>query len=100
MEVTIEIDIAEENDGYQYIFLYPNSVTSSSILKTSTGDEAKKQFDLGGTGAQSSYSRKTVTFTFDLANLNTHQICVRYGADGVGDDTWYNRDLKVTIKIF
>ena len=49
----------------------------------------------GGSGV-SGWSTETVTFTIYIDDL-TDSIYIRYGASGEGDDTWYNKNVKVTI---
>ena len=88
--ITLSMDVCEKNDGYQYVFIYSDP--------TSTGDGnllADHKFDHGGSGV-TGWSRETVTFTVYIDDL-TDSIYIRYGASGEGDDTWYNKNVKVTI---
>ena len=77
----------EINDGYQYVFVYPEYSSSAMMIWGSpaidtSGSETTQQFYV----------------TFDLEDIND-KICILYGASGTGKDDWLNYNLEVNVSI-
>lgn len=86
--IKITLDVKEEDDGYQYLFLYNGASDSSELLK-------EIKFEHG-----SGYKNKNyLTHTFYVYNINLSKLddilVVRYGASGNWEDTWKNKNLKI-----
>ncbi len=89
--VYITITIWEEYDGYQYIMLYNG---------TGTGDKElwNVQLEHGGGGRDTWKQEYNYLAKISIDDIsNTNVLCVRYGASGVGNDDWYNSNLKILI---
>jgi hypothetical protein len=94
--VVIEIDVKEVNDGYQYIFLYDNFLTTGNEL-------GSYQFEHGPGTKKTTYNLPeepyTFVFTVSLANL-TNSFVIRYGASGNNDDDWKNKNIRVSYMFY
>lgn len=110
LKVTVTLEISEKNDGYQYIFLYKNkNCNSNDVSLDSLWDQYIKGEDdsdpncLYGyrhehTAGKVDTSWATVTFekTVMLSDLKD-DLYLRYGASGKDEDTWYNKNVVVTV---
>lgn len=92
VNITLQIDIKEISDGYQYFFLYNGVENTSTLL-------AEQQFEHYPGDENTTY--KTYTITFDsipLNRFNSNDIVIRYGASGVDNDDWVNKNLRVSLE--
>lgn len=93
MDITLNFEVAELYDGYQYVFLYQKeSSGSDNILLDS------KDMDIGGNSVSRDYQSMTLNFyDIELVKIMNNKLFVRYGASGAGNDTWLNKNFKVTV---
>lgn len=111
LKITVKLDVAEVDDGYQYIFLYSNTDCAGTNISSITDafdkyvfgkDEADPsliymyKFAHGGDGAYTSWGIVSFTVTIDTDRL-TDDLIVRYGASGKLGDDWRNNNLVVSI---
>lgn len=111
LEVKISMEISEKNDGYQHVYIYKDTNCISS--NTSVMDlwdkyvEGQKtdndpsmlhwqRFDYGGEGVSEEWGKVTVTALLKLEDLKD-SLYIRYGASGKEADTWYSRNVVVTV---
>jgi len=111
LQIKLTALVSEKDDGYQYIFLYKNQQCNSSDIgslddfydKYVFGEDETdpnllygKQFEHGGSVADSSWQLVTLETTISLDNME-NDLYIRYGASGKNDDTWYNKEVTVEI---
>ena len=92
VNIILQIDIKEISDGYQYFALYNGVENTSTLL-------AEQQFEHYPGDENTNY--KTYTIAFDSIPLNkfySNDIVIRYGASGVDNDDWANKNLKVSLE--
>ena len=111
IKIVISIDVAEKNDGYQWIFLYSDyakcktSQKDNYTLKCSGCGELSCnviKLDSSGDDIQKDYVTETRTLYVNIQDikdgeLNKDSLYIVYGASGEDSDTWYNRNLEVTF---
>lgn len=90
LTVKVYMEISEENDGYQYVFIYSNSTSTDE-----DGLLSEHKYDHGGSGV-TGWSPMIFTSTVAIDDI-TDSLYLRYGASGDNEDTWYNKNVKVTI---
>jgi hypothetical protein len=89
MTVEITMDVREVNDGYQYIFIYDDTSTTTRLRGA--------QFE--HTPGEKNTAWKTYVFYLEVAvaNLNNNDFVIRYGASGQFEDDWQNENIQVQI---
>lgn len=93
MYIELQFDVAEKNDGYRYVFLYQKEKKAADNILLFT-----EQFDYEN--LQTDYiNRKIEINSIDLINIIDNKFFIRYGASGTGNDTWYNKNLMIKIKL-
>lgn len=111
LKVFVYLDVAEENKGYQYVFLY--SSTDCRAGSTSLEDLFDKyvngkdpedpgllftyRYEHGGTEKCTTWGKMSFMAEIPIADL-TDNLYIRYGASGEKEDTWYNRNVYVVIE--
>ena len=92
--MTIEFYAYEVNDGYQYFWIYNGTSDTSKNLY---GKEFEHK-----PGSKDSNARKYIynDIEFNLSDVISNSVYVRYGAAGSGEDNWVNYNLKVSIRIY
>ncbi len=90
----IEFYAYEINDGYQYFWVYNGNQDTSKNLY---GKEFEHK-----PGSKDGTARKYIfnDIEFNLSDMITNRVYIRYGAAGSGEDNWVNYNLKVNIKIY
>ena len=111
IDVEITLDIREENDGYQYIFLYKDSVLPDEEMDlmefydkyvfgegTDTDPSLLHAFkhEHGSGEKDTSWKRVTLKKSLRISDLK-NDLYIRYGASGKEEDTWKNKNVVVTI---
>ncbi len=95
--VTIKMAMKEKNKGYQQVFLYPRK-------DTAYGEYVQKiEVEYGGSKLNDHYSDVYFYFkSLPLSEFVTNDslgLVIRYGATGAGEDTWFNKELTVTVTV-
>lgn len=85
----IKMDVREENDGYQYLFVYDDSQSNTYL----TGGK----FEHSPGSLNTNYATYYFYFEIAIANIKENDIVLRYGASGKNEDTWDNKNLSVQI---
>lgn len=108
--VVVSLDVAEENKGYQYVFLYRSdycNAGTSSLLdfydKYVFGENPDDpdhmftyQYEHGGTDKCTAWGTTSFEAELPISDLKDN-LYIRYGASGEGEDTWYNRNIVVMV---
>lgn len=90
LKLTVELDIAERKDGYQYLMIYDSATESAAIqidgvdIEHSPGKE------------NNNFAHYTYSFTIDINKIKSDYIYLLYGASGFGNDDWYNKNVVVS----
>lgn len=96
IDIEIQLEVSEIDDGYQHIFIYQNSNTSES----SNLLIGEAEFEHTEGALNSLYFNETIYINnLDINLFNNSGFVIRYGASGTGDDTWQNRLLKVKVTL-
>lgn len=93
VEVKIKLEVKENHDGYQGIILYPNSgnVGKNNYLGFT-------ELKHGGRGKDKNFTHYSIVYTLDINDITNEGLLIRYGARGLFDDDWVNRNVSVDIK--
>lgn len=110
LNITISLEISEKNKGYQHIFLYNNLGFKDEIfkdyfiLKDVNGTDCTWELEHSGSDLDTNYKEYTVTSNLIISldaiisgETSKDSVYIVYGASGDDNDTWYNKNLKVTI---
>ncbi len=100
--IKLSIEIKEEDDGYQYIFINNKTTESSDDLISWKIEHYHDKLDSTWwehTTDGRSNKGNGLDCVIDLGYFNNDDIYIRYGASGNGGDTWKNRNLKVTFTL-
>lgn len=111
LKVYVSMHVAEENKGYQYVFLYSN--TDCGAVNPSLEDLFNKyvngkdpedpsllftyRYEHGGTDKCTVWGEMSFVAEISIADL-TDNLYIRYGASGEEEDTWYNQNVRVSIE--
>lgn len=117
LNIVISFEVREENDGYQYLFLYQdencvqpkddNSLADAiwgdsldEILGTDDDSDPSHiwstQFEHNSDKKDTSWGERTFTVPVDIADIKDN-LYIRYGASGKDEDDWQNRNVVVTV---
>lgn len=111
LTVSISFEVSEKQDGYQYIFLYSSTSCASGesslldyydkyVMGESSDEDPSllwgQKFEHGSGMQDTSWETKSYEITVDLDNL-MDDLYIRYGASGKNEDSWYNRNVTVSI---
>jgi len=88
--MTVELNIWEVNDGYQYVFIYDGTGNNANLL-------GSIELEHGGTTKNTSSKRYAINFYVPITEDSTDIICVRYGAAGNYEDDWKNSELSLFV---
>ena len=109
LDVVITFEAKEVNDGYQYLFIYNTSDCQSaaeSLVENfvpSVGDSlkegllAKEQFEIGAGKKKTSWEQREFHYVLSTEYL-IDDLFIRYGANGILEDTWVNKNVVVTVQ--
>ncbi len=110
LEIKVSLDIREKDDGYQYVFLYrsENCVDTGSAINIISGalfgkDDSDPEllcgymFEHGAGSKNTSWSTHSFSSSISLKDLE-EKLYIRYGASGTFDDTWYNKNVTITVE--
>lgn len=96
LEIDIEIDMKEIDDGYQEFYIYNSSGLNGNSIWSKTN------YEYGPGFLDNSYRHIFIsTGKISLSNFidsDKRKIYLRYGAHGNGEDDWTNKNLTLTIK--
>lgn len=92
LNIDLQIDIKEVNNGYQYIMIYAHSASSGEGVDGC-------EIEHGGTKKDTTYKTYHYSFSIDLNKFNEDVIIIRYGASGKDYDNWKNKNLKIQFTI-
>ncbi len=93
VNLTIKIDVKEEDDGYQEFWIYYR--TSNTVLH-------KEQFEHSPGKTSKKWKTFEFTYTFNLSDLLSDNAAfkIEYGASGSGDDDWYLGYTEYIVTVF
>ncbi len=110
LEISLTLEAREQDDGYQYVFLYrgQDCVDTGSVVNIISGalfgkDDSDPsllcgfRFEHGGEGENKNWSSHTFSASISLKDLS-EQLYIRYGASGNWGDTWNNRNVVLTVE--
>lgn len=111
IDIEISLDLREENDGYQYVFLYRDSVLPDEemdlmefydkyVFGEGTAEDPSLlhafQYEHGSGEKDTDWDRITLRKSLRISDLK-NDLYIRYGASGKDEDTWKNKNVVVTI---
>jgi len=106
--VEVTFNACEEDDGYQYVFLYKNTQCPTENLSDWVGENIfgdkendanllyTYQFEHYSGSVNTNWKTYKFTVTINLSSL-VDNLYIRYGASGKKEDTWKNKDVIVTV---
>lgn len=105
MQIMIDFEMAEIDDGYQWYFVYntkdidENNIEKGLVKDCNTGEAVKYRYDYDGNSINTDFNYSVcVFFTVTLKDfVESDLLVVRYGAEGQKDDDWCNRNFKLVI---
>ena len=100
LNVILEIDAWEKDDGYQFIFIYNSRECADNGLEEDIHGDVylhKIQFEHVAGRKSGDIEHYTFFFQIPLSSFGT-ELYVRYGASGILGDTWCNANLMLTIE--
>lgn len=123
VEITLSMDVREEYDGYQHVFLYSNSYVGTDnsnkslkgiIYKYMLGKQeqvedpyflASNMFEHYAGNRNGNWETYKMTFTLDLDDLiETGKLYIRYSASGLfpglGINTWQNKNISISFEAY
>lgn len=89
MAVEITMDVKEIHDGYQYIYIYDDTSTTSYL--------SGGRFEHGPGKKDTQYKTYTFYFEIDINNVRDNDFVIRYGASGAFKDDWVTKNVKVQV---
>ena len=89
LKLTVSLDIAEIKDGYQYFMIYYGNNESTAICIGSKDIEHTRHKE------DNNYKTYIFDIEIDINSIKSNNIYFLYGASGVGNDDWYNKNVKV-----
>ena len=109
LHIKISFVARENDDGYQYIFLYNSSDCQGAVESSIIGDMVpglkddvsdgllwSTRFELGSGKLDTSWVQKE--FSFYILTRNVIQnLWIRYGASGNYGDNWSNKEVVITV---
>ena len=110
LKVRVTMEVREVDDGYQYVFLYKDKnceSTSFSITdafdeyvmgkeKTDPSELYVYQYEHDPDAVNTSWGELTFETMIPLSELS-EELYIRYDASGSKEDTWVNKNVKVTV---
>ncbi len=90
--VVFELDIMEEDDGYQELYIYQETYQNATALCTPITN-----FEHGSGFCNSQWVRYEFYAEIDISSMNSSSIIFRFGAHGKGDDDWQFRLFQVEL---
>ncbi len=107
LQVTIDFEAKEVDDGYQYVFLYSDTKCKGNSFFDKVVDEFydpqdpsllyEYRFEHGGTGKNTEWGAHSFSASLRMDRLKD-DLYIRYGASGQGNDSWQNRNIVVTFR--
>lgn len=95
IKIEIQMELKEENHGYQYIYLYKKGKKSSKFKISEI------KYELGRNVIIDDYTLKTFIFdNVDINSLIDGKFYIKYGSDGILDNDWWCRNIKVKITYY
>ena len=93
IKINIDITVREEDDGYQWIYIYSDYINSNSYKL------CEVEFEHGVGHKDTSEYVHSFSFEIQLSELLSDNIYVLYDASGKNSDTWIteNRDISVSV---
>ena len=109
LDITVSFEAREVYDGYQYLFLYNTKDCQSSAeslaenFVPAAGDSInqgmliKEQFEIGPGYRKTDWEYRSFHYVIQT-NYMKDDLYLRYGANGILEDTWVNRNVKVVVQ--
>ena len=89
LTLTIKITLKEIDEGNQFIFIFKRADKDNDYLIDS----------IELSGVTKTLSEKTISFTFDIDELDSDMIFIRFGASGKFDDDWQTTIRKYEVRV-
>ena len=89
LTLTIKITLKEIDEGNQFIFIFKRADKDNDYLIDSIELSVVTK----------TLSEKTVSFTFDIDELDSDMIFIRFGASGKFDDDWKTTIRKYEVRV-
>ncbi len=93
VKIEITMIMREENDGYQYVYLYNDN-----------SELAKEKCELGTNGKvvkdPTSYTFNFKSISININDIHDGILYIKYGSSGLFQDDWFNKDVSVKVTYF
>lgn len=89
MVVEITMDIKEDKDGYQHIYFYDDTSTTSLLRSI--------KFEHFPGSKNTIYKTYTFYVEIDMASVTDNDFFIRYSASGMFSDNWKNKNVKIQV---
>lgn len=90
--VNLKLSIKEINDGYQHIYIYNGSTSSSDLI-------CHGRLDHGVGYTNTSWKEYNLYFEIPINMVNNYTFYIRYNATGYSSDTWVNKIVISQISL-
>lgn len=97
VEIVIELSIKEKDDGYQEIYVYNAGVDKNNVQKGIDKPIASIELEHGVGKVNSTYQKYCLTAVLSPDSFIGDKIWIAFDAWGNGEDTWYAKDITVTL---
>lgn len=97
VEIVIELSIKEKDDGYQEIYVYNAGVDKNNVQKGIDKPIASIELEHGVGKVNSSYEKYCLTAVISPDSIIGDKIWIAFDAWGKKEDTWYAKDITVTL---
>lgn len=92
--IDLYFQVREQEDGYQYFFIFKNSIKSNDYLIHTEPFEYYP-----GVRHRSFEERSFSLPALSISDFSGSSFVIRYGASGVGNDDWINYGLYVRVSV-
>ncbi|MCL2599412.1 MAG: InlB B-repeat-containing protein, partial [Firmicutes bacterium] len=91
VQITMTINVAEKDDGYQYVNLYKTSKVDGEPYH-------QIKFEHGANYKETGYYDHTLAFRpKPIEYFDDTSFVIRYGSSGIGNNDWKHKELRVTV---
>ncbi len=97
IEIKIELQIKEVDDGYQEIYLYNAGVNAKTVQAGQGKPIAQIEIEHGVGIVNNNYSKYCLTAVISPDLITEDELWIAFDSWGDGDDTWYAKDISITL---
>ena len=98
IEITIELSIKEEDDGYQEIYLYNAGVNSKDVQKGKAPMIASITMEHDAGKCNKNYQRYVLKGVISPDSITKKELWIAFDAYGRNDDNWKAKDINISLR--